>query len=175
MVSGKNPPNAERRRPENRVRGRMADDVSVRVAERADPWDGRHPAEHERAVPRPGGAIVAGYRHGPAWPQADAPGRWRARAEWDAVVILMFGMAFDNPHRMLGPLGKRGFIGGLKARPLKRHGISQHVTPKRLRRLGEKICSRGSVSCDRRVPHRRQSVWDRARPCGREQPRSHAQ
>ena len=110
---------------EDRVGHRVADDVGIRVTERAASDGIVDAAEHQRPAVDQAMQVVAGAdasavpAHGRRRPLARAPSRSAG------VVIFRFvGLALDDAHAMPGPLGERRFVGRFDARRAQRHGVA---------------------------------------------------
>ena len=133
---------AQARRAEHGVGHRMTDDVGVGVAEGA--------AIRMAIVTPPitsGRPGTSRWRSYPFPPVRSAPagrrGRVRAVSAIASATTEILGagdldvrrLAFDQPDRMAGALGQRGFVGGVSADAER---LAQDLASKRLRRLGQK-------------------------------------
>ena len=172
-VSGKWRPMSPRHgRAENRVGHRVADDVGVRMAERAAVGRNRHAAEDERPALRPADAGRSRCRRGRSRRRGAGASAGRARSLRRRAQILrrrdldVRRLALDEADGDARPARPAPLRRSPRSPARQRQRVAQHVAPERLRRLRQKIVSRGSVSRTNAsgVSRRRRRIC-RASPC----------
>ena len=140
------------RRAEHRVGRGVADDVGIRITERAARRRNVDPAEHQRPALDQPVQVVAGahpFRHDAYRFVAQAPPRFREIVGRGDLQVLRRG--FDDVHDVAGALGERRFVGRFDARLAQRDGVPQDVDAESLRRLREENRFAGNRLDDRHV------------------------